>query len=194
MLLRNYWLIGIILGCARVLCAAEIITVFEHPIDIVYLWVDGNDPAWQSIKNSYLSADDSTIGLPDQESVEIKKISAQDGATDNRYMDNDELRYSLRSVHKYAPFAHHIYIVTMNQKPSWLAPHPKITIIEHKEIFKNLEGLPTFNSHAIESNLHRIPHLQEYFIYFNDDVFLGAPVTPEDFLLAIVLMYYLKKV
>jgi hypothetical protein len=104
-----------------------------------------------------------------------------DSATNNRFADNQELRYSLRSILKYAPFVNHIYIITMNQKPAWLAPHPKITIIDHTQIFKNADDLPTFNSHALESNLHRVPGLSERFIYFNDDVFLGAPVTAADF-------------
>ena len=41
--------------------------------------------------------------------------------------------------------------------------------------------MPTFNSQALESNLHRIPNLSEHFIYFNDDVFLGTPVSRLDF-------------
>src|SRR6185437_13294000 len=56
-----------------------------------------------------------------------------------------------------------------------------ISIIDHTEIFKDKKDLPTFNSQAIESNLHRIPHLAEHFIYFNDDFFLGAPVQHKDF-------------
>ncbi len=155
--------------------------IFHEPIDIVYTWVDGNDPAWQAIKESYLAA-----AIKKNRSVAWSKSWAKmvvllDGATQNRFVDNDELRYSLRSVFKYAPFVNHIYIITMNQRPAWLASHPKITIIDHTQIFKNQDDLPTFNSHALESNLHRIPGLSEYFIYFNDDVFLGAPVAPEDF-------------
>ncbi len=38
-----------------------------------------------------------------------------------------------------------------------------------------------FSSPAIEAHLHRIPGLSKKFIYFNDDVFLGAPTKPEDF-------------
>ena len=43
------------------------------------------------------------------------------------------------------------------------------------------EALPTFNSHAIETALHRIPGLSEQFIYVNDDVFFARPVRPEVF-------------
>ena len=54
-------------------------------------------------------------------------------------------------------------------------------IITHDQIFKDKSQLPTFSSSAIELNLHRIPGISDYFIYFNDDVFLGQPVYPYDF-------------
>ena len=41
--------------------------------------------------------------------------------------------------------------------------------------------LPTFNSHTIELNFHRIPGLSEQFVYFNDDFLLTGPCAPEDF-------------
>ena len=41
--------------------------------------------------------------------------------------------------------------------------------------------LPVFSSPSIEAHLHRIPGLSKKFIYFNDDVFLGAPTWPSDF-------------
>ena len=41
------------------------------------------------------------------------------------------------------------------------------------------EILPTFNSCAIELHLHRIKGLSEQFVYFNDDMVLNAPVTPD---------------
>ena len=136
------------------------------PIDIVYTWVDGSDPNWRAIYNCFAGK---------------QSDFATDAVDACRFAAQDELKYSLRSICKYAPFFNHIYIITMNQKPSWLKPHPQVTIIDHKTIFPKAEDLPTFNSQAIESNLHRIPGLSEYFIYFNDDVFLGRSVTPGDF-------------
>lgn len=38
----------------------------------------------------------------------------------NRYRDNNELKYSLRSLVKYAPWVRRIFIVTADQVPSWL--------------------------------------------------------------------------
>ncbi len=144
---------------------------FAESVDVVYLWVDGNDPVWREVKEQYLVAEEESS----------RTETTQDAATDNRFADHEELKYSLRSIWKYAPFVHHIYIVTMQQKPSWLQDHPMITFVDHREIFLDLSMLPTFNSQAIESNLHRIPGLQEHFLYFNDDVFLGRPVVSGDF-------------
>jgi UDP-N-acetylglucosamine-lysosomal-enzyme len=102
--------------------------------------------------------------------------------SDNRYRDNEELRYSLRSIFRFAPWVRKVYIVTANQVPSWInMEHPRLQMVNHDEIFPNSDDLPTFSSPAIESNLHRIPGLSKKFIYFNDDVMLGAPTWPEDF-------------
>src|SRR2546429_129022 len=91
-----------------------------YPIDAVYTWVDGSDPEWAKIKNSYL------------EITQSEKLVLADSSCVSRFTDHQELRYSLRSLNKYAPFINHIYIVTMGQKPSWIRPHPKITFIDHK--------------------------------------------------------------
>jgi hypothetical protein len=107
--------------------------------------------------------------------------TTQDARGKFRFRSRNELLYSLRSIYQFAPFVNHIYIVTFSQKPKWLKPHPKITIVDHKEIFKESSDLPTFNSQAIEANLHHIPNLSECYIYFNDDVFLGARVRATDF-------------
>lgn len=169
------------------LCAGQ---AKSYPIDIVYTWVDGNDPVWLAQKEYYLLLELAQKNIStnkyhalQQEYIHIqhKKTLAIDSITNSRFADHEELRYSLRSVWMYAPWIHHIYIVTMGQKPAWLRAHPKISIIDHTEIFPNPADLPTFNSHAIESNLHRIPGLAEHFVYLNDDVFFGAQVAPGDF-------------
>lgn len=73
--------------------------------------------------------------------------------------------------------------MTNGQIPSWLdTSNPKVSIVSHQEIFTNKQALPTFSSPSIEMNLHHIKGLSNYFIYFNDDVFLGSPVTPADFM------------
>ena len=53
-------------------------------------------------------------------------------------------------------------------------------MVPHSEIFrpdlKRKGALPTFNSCAIESQLHRIPGLAECYLYLNDDFFLLRPL------------------
>jgi hypothetical protein len=81
----------------------------------------------------------------------------------------------------YAPWVRKIFIVTDDQKPEWLVEDEKVQIVDHTTIFPSGTRLPTFNSHAIETALHRIPGLSEHFIYFNDDVFCTSPVRKIDF-------------
>ena len=93
----------------------------------------------------------------------------------------DELKYSLRSVEKFAPWINHIYIITDNQVPAWLnTDNPKITIIDHTEIMPK-DALPVFNSLSIECSLDKIKNLSEYFLYANDDMFFADYAEPEFF-------------
>ena len=135
-------------------------------VDLVYMWVDGNDPEWQAKQNRYV--------------VGGAKLS-QEVAGAARWRDNNELRYSLRSVEKFASWINHIYIVTDNQCPEWLnIDHPKITIVDHKDILPK-EALPTFSSSAIESCIYRIPGLSEHFILGNDDTMFVKQTSRETF-------------
>jgi hypothetical protein len=140
------------------------------PIDAVYTWVDGGDPDWQARKAAALGDNDWVTGVSGQT------------ANNSRFASRDELRYSLRALHCFAPWVRRIFLVTDDQVPAWLdTDHPQVTVVSHQEIFGDTGRLPTFNSQAIESRLHRIPGLSEHFLYLNDDVFLGRPVTPDLF-------------
>jgi stealth protein CR2/Stealth-like protein len=140
------------------------------PIDVVYTWVDGGDPEWRDRKAKALRDNGWVAAVSDQT------------ANDSRYASRDELRYSLRALHAFAPWVRHIYLVTDGQVPAWLdTDRPNLTVVSHQEIFADTGRLPTFNSQAIESRLHRLPGLSEHFLYLNDDVFLGRPVPPEMF-------------
>lgn len=144
---------------------------FVSPVDLVYTWVDGSDNDWQDSKDRALQESDPLV-LP----------TSADRA---RFESNDELMYSLRSVESFLPWVNHVYIVTAGQKPNWLPnKHPKVTVVPHEAIFRKVSDLPTFNSHAIESQLHRIPGLSEHFVYVNDDVMFGCAMRPEVFFTA----------
>ncbi|KAG2383222.1 hypothetical protein C9374_004559 [Naegleria lovaniensis] len=100
----------------------------------------------------------------------------------NRFRDNDELKFSLRSLERFAPWVRNIYIVTNGQVPNWLnVKNPKIKIVKHSDIYRDASHLPVFSSPSIESHIHRIPGLSKKFIYLNDDVMFGNNVYPEDF-------------
>lgn len=138
-------------------------------VDIVYLWVDGNDPQWRSRRRRAqlcLSADDR---------VDLAAYSNVEG----RFRDNDELRCSLRSLEQFFPDHGHVYLVTDRQTPQWLHSHPGLTVVDHRDLIPP-SSLPTFDSGHIESYIHRIANLSERYFYFNDDVFLGAPLKLQD--------------
>ena len=135
-------------------------------VDLVYMWVDGNDPEWRAKRNQYINGGE-------------KKTT--EGVNDARWRDNEELRYSLRSVEMYASWINHIYIITDGQSPEWLdVNHPKITIVDHKDILP-ADALPVFNSQAIESCIHKIEGLSEHFIVGNDDTMFVRPTSPATF-------------
>ena len=137
-------------------------------IDLVYLWVDGSDPAWRVKHNA-------CIGQTEEKSTTN---------CEGRYADNDELKYSLRSVEWYAPWIRRIFIVTDNQVPVWLVTtNPKIKIVDHTEIMPAV-SLPCFNSRLVEHCLYKIPGLAEHFLYANDDMFINKPVSPSTFFAA----------
>lgn len=137
-------------------------------IDFVIPWVDGNDPAWQQEKEFFLRR---------ESQGQVRMIDA----TTERYRDWDILRYWFRAVERYAPWVHQVCFVTCGQVPEWLnLEAPKLRLIRHSDYIPE-RFLPTFSSHPIELNLHRIQGLSERFVYFNDDFFLTAPVAPEDF-------------
>nr|XP_039262735.1 N-acetylglucosamine-1-phosphotransferase subunits alpha/beta-like [Styela clava] len=114
--------------------------------------------------------------------VHVEEAPTQDDMARSRFEDNEELRYSLRSIEKFAPWIRKVFIVTNGQIPYWLnMDNPRIIIVTHEDIFVNKTHLPTFSSPAIESHIHRIPGLAKKFIYMNDDVMFGRPVWPDDF-------------
>lgn len=112
----------------------------------------------------------------------ISQSKQDEDVSASRFEDNEELRYSLRSIEKHAPWVRHIFIVTNGQIPSWLnLDNPRVSVVTHQDIFQNQTHLPTFSSPAIETHIHRIPGLSQKFIYLNDDVMFGKDVWPDDF-------------
>lgn len=137
----------------------------DSPIDIVYLWVDGNDPVWRAKRQQAALR----MGTAEAQSMALY------GNVEGRFRDNDELRYSLRALERFFPNHGHVYLVTDGQTPPWLRASSRITLVSHQDLLP-VDRLPTFDSGNIESYIHRIPGLSERYFYLNDDVFFGAPV------------------
>ena len=134
-------------------------------IDIVYLWVNGTDPSWKFSRNAF-------------------------GASDihSSREDNGSLKYSIRSLLKYSGDLHigTIYIVTsLGQVPQWLEvklkdEYPNLRIVKDSSLFSP-KMLPTFNPQAILTRIYAIPGLREYFVLWQDDMFLGKRAHRADF-------------
>lgn len=133
-------------------------------IDFVVTWVDGNDLAWREEHNHYAKL----------EHKEVDNI-------DVRFRDWDNLKFWFRGVEQFAPWVNKIYFVTYGHLPEWLnTDNPKLQIVKHTDFIPK-EYLPTFNSFVIEYFFHKIEGLSEYFVYFNDDMFLIDHVTSSRF-------------
>jgi len=144
----------------------------SFPVDIVYTWVNQADKAWIQKRENAIS------GLNDMKN----QCLCRDGIREKEFESLETLKFSMRSVSRYAGFARKIFIITDDQMPAWLnTDHEKIELVSHRQIFGRSGKLPCFNSHAIESRLHRIPGLAEHFLYLNDDFFLGRTLTARDF-------------
>ena len=132
-------------------------------VDLVFTWVNSYDNEWKEMYLKY------------------KPNTESDNNNLSRFLTRDELKYSLRSWDKYGKFIDKIYIVSNCKPPKWLnLNNTKIKWVYHEEII-NKKYLPTFSSHAIEANLHKIKGLNNHFIYCNDDVMLLKEAQINDF-------------
>ncbi|AZP05753.1 Stealth CR1 domain-containing protein [Jeotgalibaca ciconiae] len=135
----------------------------SQPIDFVIMWVDGSDSEWRKKKNKYSGVVDTNID-----------------DSDERYRDWNNLELWFQTVEVFAPWVNQVYLLTDNQVLDFVSKYPQVKVVDHTE-FIPVEYLPTFNSHAIELNAHRIEGLSEQFVLFNDDMFIIKPVQPTDF-------------
>ncbi len=134
----------------------------NQDIDFVVTWVDGADESWLREKALY---------SPESEADDRPE----------RYRDWELMKYWFRGVEKFAPWVRMVHFVTWGHLPKWLnTNNPKLNIVNHRDFIPS-EYLPTYNSHAIELNMHRVEGLSENFVYFNDDMFLIKNVSPKDF-------------
>lgn len=146
---------------------------FDGDVDVVVTWVDGDDPDWRRERDRWSATAAPATAAP----------ATPDAMVDGRFRQRDELRYVLRAVNDHLGWVRRVWLVTAGQRPAWLREDGRLTVVDHSEIL-DARHLPTFNSHVIESALHRIPGLAEHFVYLNDDVFIGHPLPPDAFFTA----------
>ena len=128
-------------------------------MDAVITYVDGLDPVWREAYRSRVG----------------------DAINGKHFRDWGTLKYLLRGIETHLPFIKNVYLVVSgeSQVPEW-ADRSRLKVVLHRDIIPE-RFLPVFNSAAIEMFLHRIPGLDEEFIYFNDDMFPFRESKPEDF-------------
>ena len=130
----------------------------DIPIDIVYTYVDSTDKKWNELK-SY-------------EKNKLSNYDNSDTTSHNSLYDSslEEIKFSLRSIEKYLNLNYrNIYFVTNNGKlPPFLKKSSRFIPI----LYSDLLGNTSYNSNTIETCLHKIDGLSEYYLYFNDDMIL----------------------
>jgi hypothetical protein len=123
------------------------------PVDLVFTYVDGSDPG-HAERRCHMAPP--------------SHLSRHHGERDRNV---GEITFAVRSALRHMPWLRCIVVVTDAQMPP-VDPHlvasGRVRIVDHRDILEN-EFLPTFNSGAIESALHRIPGLSEIFLFDNDD-------------------------
>jgi hypothetical protein len=74
-------------------------------------------PACLSVCTSDRSVNQpTTLPLPPSQHT----TQADDTMSENRFRDSNELRFSLRSLERFAPWVRRVFLVTDNQIPKWL--------------------------------------------------------------------------
>lgn len=127
----------------------------REPIDVVMTYVDLTDPKLQKDRKS-----------------RIKKEE-----------DNDELKYSVRSILKNIPWIRKIHIITPNDKVKYFKDKDlisdKISYIKDEDLL----GFKSSSSITIEFNLWKLKKfgVTNNFIYMNDDFFIGKSIKKSDF-------------
>jgi len=92
-------------------------------VDVVYLWVNGSDPAQQKAMHEH--------GI----------------YWDGGYRDYGVIKYSARSVAEFMPWVRNIIIVTNGQVPDWVdLKSPRLRIVTHDTVCCTVKPLPFIQS------------------------------------------------
>ena len=97
--------------------------------------------------------------------------------------DNEELKYSVRSILQYIPWVRKIFILMPNEKVKYFKPYneikDKIVYVKDKDVL----GKESANIYAFTFNLFRLEKfgLANNFIYMDDDFFIGKEIEKTEF-------------
>ena len=97
--------------------------------------------------------------------------------------DNEELRYSIRSILENIPWVRKIFILMPNEKVKYFKPYDeikeKIVYVKDKDVL----GYDSANIYAFTFNLFRMEKfgLSNNFIYMDDDFFIGKQLNKTNF-------------
>ena len=127
----------------------------EEPIDVVYKYIEPSNKA--------------------SNKKEIKEVKKDE--------DNEELRYSIRSILSNIPWIRKIFIISSKEKLEFLKP---IEEIKNKIIYikdKDLLGYDSDNNQAVIYNFFKLDKfgVSENFIYMENDYFIGKPLNKSHF-------------
>ena len=127
----------------------------KEPIDIIIKYIDLNDKKLNRIGINQIKKD----------------------------YDNEELRYSVRSILENIPWIRKIYILMPNEKVKFFK---SIDEINEKIIYvkdKDLLGFDSANNPAFLFNLYKMEKfgVSKNFIYMDDDYFIGKALKKSDF-------------
>jgi len=98
----------------------------------------------------------------------------------------NEMRTSLRLLQLYAPWFNRVYLMVNGPAPVpvWAASDARIEMVDRCKLFPVAGDCPTRNTAACQAVAHRIPGLNEHFVYLEDDFFFVQNVMPSTFFTA----------
>ena len=136
-----------------------------------------NKKGLQIVQKEHIDLIIKYIDLSDKE---LKRINIKQSYKDE---NNEELKYSLRSIFQYAPWIRKIYILMPNEKVKYLKT---VDEIKDKIIYIKDKDLLGFESANIQSFLFNLYKMEKFgisknFIYMEDDYFYGKQLSKNFF-------------
>ena len=134
---------------------ADIKLIEKEPIDVLIKYIDLRDPL-------------------------LKRTSIHQIDKD---LENEELRYSVRSILKYIPWVRKIFILMPNEKVRYFKDYEEIKekIVYVKD--KDLSGFDSSSSLVFQFRYWKMKdfNMSDNFIAMDDDCFIGKPLKKSDF-------------